>query len=145
MGATGRVVRRLPDNRWEVTLGTMRVQVAAEDISAVLPESPTQGQRARPVHGVRENDFGPSKGALERTEINVIGKSREEACEAVDKFLDEAVMSDVERVRIIHGHGMQVLRRELWKMFANHVHVARYYQAEQHEGGAGATIVEVRQ
>jgi dsDNA-specific endonuclease/ATPase MutS2 len=45
---------------------------------------------------------------------------------------------------VIHGHGTNALRRALWKMFASHVHVEKYYQAEQYEGGAGATIVEVR-
>jgi len=39
---------------------------------------------------------------------------------------------------------MNALRNTLWQMFASHPHVERYYQAEQYEGGAGATIVEVR-
>jgi dsDNA-specific endonuclease/ATPase MutS2 len=39
---------------------------------------------------------------------------------------------------------MNVLRSALWRMFANHSHVARYYQAEQREGGAGVTIVEMK-
>jgi DNA mismatch repair protein MutS2 len=55
------------------------------------------------------------------------------------------VLAEVNRIRVIHGHGMNVLRKALWQMFANHVHVERYYQAEQHEGGAGATIVEVKE
>ena len=78
------------------------------------------------------------------TEINVIGQRSDEAEQAVDKFLDKAVLGEVNRLRIIHGHGTNALRRTLWKLFANHAYVDRYYQAESHEGGGGATIVELR-
>ena len=77
------------------------------------------------------------------SEINVIGKTADEALLDVDKFLDRAVLANRSRLRVVHGFGKDVLRRELWRMFSRHVHVSRYYQAEQHEGGAGATIVEV--
>ena len=54
-------------------------------------------------------------------------------------------MAGAARVRVVHGHGMGVLRKTLWQMFASHPHVGRYYQAEQQEGGAGATIVELKE
>ena len=77
-------------------------------------------------------------------EINVIGKTADEALSDVDKFLDRAVLANRTKLRVVHGFGKDVLRRELWQMFAHHVHVAKYYQAAQQEGGAGATIVEIR-
>ena len=77
-------------------------------------------------------------------EINVIGQRAEEARDAVDEFLDRAVMATASRVRIVHGHGMGVLKKTIADLLTRHPHVAKFYQAPQHEGGAGATIVELR-
>ena len=78
-------------------------------------------------------------------EINVIGQHAEEARDAVDEFLDRAVMATASRVRIVHGHGMGILRKTIQEMLATHPHVAKFYPAPQQEGGAGATIVELRE
>jgi DNA mismatch repair protein MutS2 len=143
LGATGQVVRVLADEHYEVQVGRLKMRVSRQDITRILPASESPA-RSGPLPA-RVTLHTASRAASSLSEINVIGKNREEAEEAVDKFLDEAVLAEVDRVRVIHGHGMNVLRKALWQMFANHVHVARYYQAEQHEGGAGATIVEVKQ
>jgi DNA mismatch repair protein MutS2 len=78
-------------------------------------------------------------------EINVIGRHAEEARDAVDEFLDRAVMATASRVRIVHGFGMGVLRKTIQEMLSSHPHVAKFYPAPQQEGGAGATIVELRE
>ena len=78
-------------------------------------------------------------------EINVIGKRAEEACEEVDKFLDSAVMGSVTHVRIVHGHGMGVSEaRHRGVAQATHPHVEKFHEAPRNEGGAGATIVELK-
>lgn len=138
MGITGAIVSKLDAGRWEVRSGSMRLKVAADDLT--LAEQP----RAEPVRlptGVRLETAGPVSEMP--SEINVIGKTADEALLDVDKFLDRAVLANRTRLRVIHGFGKDVLRRELWQMFARHAHVAKYYQAQQHEGGAGATIVEI--
>ena len=53
-------------------------------------------------------------------------------------------MATASRVRIVHGHGMGILRKTIQEMLGRHPHVAKFYTAPQHEGGAGATIVELR-
>jgi len=63
----------------------------------------------------------------------------------VDKFLDSAVMASLSRVRIVHGHGMGVLKRAIASLLARHPHVERFQEAPPQEGGAGATIVELKQ
>jgi DNA mismatch repair protein MutS2 len=143
LGTTGQVLRALSGEHYEVQVGRLKMRVARQDIVKVLP-APEPAAKASPLP-VRVTLSTVPRAGCSLNEINVIGKNREEAQEAVDKFLDEAVLAEVDRVRVIHGHGMNVLRKALWQMFASHVHVSRYYQAEQHEGGAGATIVEVRQ
>ncbi len=140
LGTTGKVTRQLSGNRWEVQAGQLKLKVSRDDISEVVGEAPPS---APPLaSGIT---FKPAlKDAAPLSEIKVIGKDSDEARSIVDKFLDDAVLAQVQRLRIIHGHGMLKLRNTLWRMFASHPHVERYYQAEQHEGGSGATIVEVR-
>jgi DNA mismatch repair protein MutS2 len=142
LGATGQVLRALSGDHYEVQVGRLKMRVSRQDITRVLTPSESAA-KASPLP-VRVTLHTAPRTGSSLSEINVIGKNREEAEEAVDKFLDEAVLAEVDRVRVIHGHGMNILRKALWQMFANHIHVARYYQAEQHEGGAGATIVEVK-
>ena len=78
-------------------------------------------------------------------ELNVIGQRAEEAVENVDRFLDSAALASVNRVRIIHGHGMGVLKRAVSDFLGSNPHVSRFYPAPPSEGGAGATIVELRE
>jgi DNA mismatch repair protein MutS2 len=77
-------------------------------------------------------------------EINVIGRRAEEAREEVDRFLDRAALTSANRVRIVHGHGMGVLKRVIAELLADHPHVASFHPAAPEEGGAGATIAELR-
>jgi DNA mismatch repair protein MutS2 len=78
------------------------------------------------------------------SELNVIGKTVNEATEAADKFLDAAYLDNHDRVRIVHGLGMGALKRAIADLLSDHPHVARFYPAAQNEGGAGATVVELK-
>jgi DNA mismatch repair protein MutS2 len=62
----------------------------------------------------------------------------------VEKFLDHAAMASVERVRIVHGHGMGILKRAVADLLSKSPHVQKFYQASQGEGGAGATVAELK-
>ena len=141
IGAVGRLVRELASGQWEVEVGSLKMHVDRREITELLPDA-TPLPAGSPS---RITVTTASRNPRSLSEINVIGHNSESAREAVDKFLDDAVLAEVGRVRVIHGHGMSILRKALWKMFAGHPHVERYYQAEQQEGGAGATIVEVKQ
>jgi DNA mismatch repair protein MutS2 len=134
-----RVSRRLGEGRLEVEAGFLRMQVSEDDVIEVLPEG-------GPVSKLPKNvSFKPAPElAPVHQEINVIGQRAEEARDAVDQFLDRAVMATASRVRIVHGHGMGVLKKAIAELLSSHPHVARFYQAPQQEGGAGATIVELR-
>jgi DNA mismatch repair protein MutS2 len=78
-------------------------------------------------------------------EINVIGEREAEAVERVERFLDAAVMATAARVRIVHGHGMGILKRAVQDVLKKSPHVEKFYPASQYEGGAGATIAELRE
>jgi len=78
-------------------------------------------------------------------ELNLIGKKADEAVELTDKFLDQAFLNGLSEARIIHGHGTGALRRAIAELLEGHPHVARFSPAPQEQGGAGATVVELRQ
>jgi DNA mismatch repair protein MutS2 len=133
-------VRRLLKNGMlEVEAGYLKMQVPREDIAEVLPSS----EERRLPKNIRV-ETGPRWDVSYR-ELNIIGQRAEEAIEQVDKFLDSAAVASVNRVRIIHGHGMGVLKRAVSEFLGSNPHVSRFYPAAQAEGGAGATIVELRE
>jgi DNA mismatch repair protein MutS2 len=135
-----RVRRKLSGGLIEVEAGLMRMQVTTDDVEEVLPASAPETTR---LPKNISYEAGPRWDVSYR-EINVIGKRAEEAREEVDKFLDSAAMASVDRVRIVHGHGMGILRRVIGELLATNPHVEKYYPATPAEGGTGATVVELK-
>ena len=88
-------------------------------------------------------DLQPRTGSL--TELNVIGHTVDEALTRLEKFLDEAMTTDVRELRIVHGHGTGQLRRAISAFLKDHPLVARFDTAPQNQGGGGATIVELKE
>jgi DNA mismatch repair protein MutS2 len=84
----------------------------------------------------------PREGLL--SELNVIGNTSDEALRRLDKFLDQAMSTDIRELRIVHGHGTGQLRRAIADYLKEHPLVARYELAPQNQGGGGATIVELK-
>jgi len=78
------------------------------------------------------------------TEIDVRGKNLEEARHLIDKYLDEAYLSSIERVTIIHGKGTGVLRSGLKTFFKRHSHIKSHRFGEFGEGGDGVSIIELK-
>jgi DNA mismatch repair protein MutS2 len=136
-----RVRRILGPDKFEVEAGFMKMQVSIDDVIEVLPDAgPAASKLPKGVSYRPAPELAPV-----HQEINVIGQRAEEARDAVDEFLDRAVMATASRVRIVHGHGMGVLKKMVADMLSRHPHVAKFYPAPQHEGGAGATIVELKE
>jgi DNA mismatch repair protein MutS2 len=136
-----RVRRKIGNDRIEVEAGFMKMQVSIDDVIEVLPEASTPaGKLPKGVSFKPAPELAPV-----HQEINVIGQRAEEARDAVDEFLDRAVMATASRVRIVHGHGMGVLKKMVADLLARHPHVAKFYSAPQQEGGAGATIAELKE
>jgi DNA mismatch repair protein MutS2 len=136
-----RVRRKLGPDRIEVEAGFLKLQVSVDEVTEVLPEG---GQGSKLPANVTFSSSGPRWDITSR-EVNIIGKRAEEAMEEVDKFLDDAVMASVQRVRIVHGHGMGVLKRAVAELLSKHPHVAKYSAAPPNEGGNGATVVELKE
>ena len=86
----------------------------------------------------------PSREAPD-AELNLIGRTTDEAREELDKFLDEAYLHGYAHVRVIHGHGTGALRRAVAELLRRHPHVASFDLAPENQGGAGATVVELKE
>ena len=84
-----------------------------------------------------------SDSKSQNNELNLIGKTTDEAVDLADKFLDEAFLNGLSEVRIIHGHGTGALRKAITEFLRDHPHVARFTSASPDKGGSGATQVEL--
>jgi DNA mismatch repair protein MutS2 len=133
-------VRRVNSNgTYEVEAGFVKMQIGSDDVLEVLPDMGPGSSLPKNVTVT----VGP-KWDVSYREINVIGQHAEEAIGQVDKFLDSAAMAEVDRVRIVHGHGMGVLKRAVADLLSRSPHVSRFYPATHAEGGSGATIAELK-
>jgi DNA mismatch repair protein MutS2 len=134
-----RVRRKLSGGLLEVDAGFMKMQVSTDDVEEVLPATPDAAHLPKNVSYAP----GPTWDVSYR-ELNVIGQRAEEARDLVDKFLDSATMASVDRVRIVHGHGMGVLKKAIAELLSTNPHVEKFYPASPSEGGTGATVVELK-
>ncbi|MBI2682560.1 MAG: endonuclease MutS2 [Acidobacteriales bacterium] len=149
IGRNVRVDRRLDENTFEVSAGPMKMKVPRSDIAEVVTSARGDGDtpRQKPVEAARQRGISvtlASGDTAAPSEINVIGKTVDEATDAVERFVDHAYLAGLTRVRIIHGSGMGVLRKALRQYLKSHPHVETVSEPQQSEGGAGATVVELR-
>jgi len=146
------VQREVEKDIFEVALGPIKMRVKRDECSAPSPlggessaeKRPDPLAAARKQKNVHVTVISANTDAL-RTEINLIGRTVDEATQELEQYLDRAFLAGLERVRIIHGHGAGILRRGVREFLKSHPHVATIAEAPQNEGGQGATLVELRQ
>src|SRR3984893_8231232 len=148
MGRAAIVKKKIGDNHFDVEIGSMKMRIAREDIAEVqtkiqarASDSPVQAARARGITVSLQNE---SSSLNMPTEINVIGRTVDEATSEVEKFVDRAFLAGMPRVRIVHGTGMGILRKALRQYLQKHPHVESVTEPPTNEGGGGATVVELR-
>ncbi len=144
IGRPALVKRKIDDSQFEVEIGAMKMKIARDDIAEVLvraSDSPVKAARARGINVSLQSE--PSD-LNTPTEINVIGRTVDDATREVEKFVDRAFLAGLPRVRVVHGSGMGILRKALRQYLQKHPHVATVSEPPQNEGGAGATVVELR-
>ena len=147
-GRPARIERKIDDQYFEVQMGAMKMKIARDDIAEVLTsqsaaaratDTPVKAARAHGVSVSLENE-----GANVPSEINVIGRTVDDATREVERFVDRAFLAGLPRVRIVHGSGMGILRKALRQSLQQHPHVESVAEPPQNEGGGGATVVELR-
>jgi DNA mismatch repair protein MutS2 len=147
LGRDALVKRKIDENTFEVEAGIMKMRVPRDDIAAVVKPAITE-KTITPVAAARARGFSVSlkneDDVSVPTEINVIGQTVDDATREVEKFVDRAFLAGMPRVRVVHGSGMGILRKALRQFLKSHPHVAVVIEPPQNEGGAGATVVELR-
>ena len=147
MGLEG-TVNSLPDNKGNlfVQCGTMRMQAHMNDIEFIAEEKVKQDNDGRNKKGNKGRSgyalsTGLSKASSISVELNLIGCTTDEAMPKLEKYLDDAYLSHLESVRIVHGKGTGALRNAVWNQLKRIKYVKSYKLAEYGEGDAGVTIV----
>jgi DNA mismatch repair protein MutS2 len=130
---TDAIVRAVTGHKVDVEFRGKRMRVSMGDLRrgaspAPAPSAPTRSSFAR----------------TSASELILIGSTVDDALERAAKFLDDALLGDERRLRVVHGHGTGRLREALRAYFREHPLVASVTPAPDHEGGGGATIIELK-
>lgn len=142
MNLTG-TIHSLPDARGNVTvqMGILSSQVHISDLEIIEEQNPFAGSRKKHTGGGR---IKMGKSLSVSPEINLLGRTVDEAVSELDKYLDDAILSHLNTVRVVHGKGTGALRKGIHEFLRRQKHVKSYHLAEYGEGDAGVTIVELK-
>lgn len=137
-------VSTLPNAKGDlfVQMGILRSQVNISDLE-LLPDDGISVGGKKNYSGA--GSIKMSKSAAIRPELNLIGKTVDEALPELDKYLDDAYLAHLSQVRIIHGRGTGALKKAVQNFLRTYKHVAKYRPGEFDEGGYGVTVVEFKE
>ncbi len=141
MNLTG-TIHSLPDSRGNVTvqMGILRSQVNISDLEIIEEPAPYSSKK---FSRTSKSSMKMGKSLSVSPEINLLGKTVDEAVAELDKYLDDALLSHLNTVRVVHGKGTGALRKGIHEYLRRQKHVKSYRLAEFGEGDAGVTIVEL--
>ena len=157
MGLTG-VVTALPDSSGKVSVrcGIMNSKVAVSDLMIIEEDAygnPVRSGSRSSMKKAFENAGGAgnkqrnldfSRNQSISPELNLLGKTTDEALNELDKYLDDARMSHLSSVRIVHGKGTGALRKAVHNYLRKQKWVKNYRLGDFGEGDAGVTIVTLQ-
>jgi DNA mismatch repair protein MutS2 len=135
-------VLTLPNNNGEILVqaGVIKLNVPLSEIRLVKEEKAKQPTRS--VGG--QGRLGMSKAETVRSEIDLRGMMVEEASYELDKYLDNAVLTGIGQVYVIHGKGTGALRSGIQDFLRGHHHVKSFRLGQHGEGDLGVTVVELK-
>ena len=136
-------VASLPDNRGNLTvqMGILRSQVNISDLE-IIDEKPSYLQKTGRQTG--KGKLKMNKSLSVGPEINLLGKTVDEAIAELDKYLDDASLAHLSSVRIVHGKGTGALRNGIHQFLRRQKHVKSFRLGAFGEGDAGVTIAELK-
>ena len=136
-------VHTLPNQKGElnVTIGIMNYNVNMSDLTII--------EEASEMRKLKQKSSGIGKLKMSKTasispEINLIGMTSDEAIMTLDKYLDDAFLSHISPVRIVHGKGSGILRNAVHNYLKRQKHVKSFRLGSFGEGDYGVTIVEFK-
>ena len=136
LGTKASVIGINKDGTYEIQAGIMKLKAKKSEIYLLENENPYV-QKGRPKHSGRE-----MKVAAMNPEVDLRGMDSVEAICVMDRYLDEAMRSNLKQVRIIHGKGTGVLRKAVHESLKRNKYVKKYRLGVYGEGEDGVTIAE---
>lgn len=132
-------VETLPDDKGDLNIqvGIMSVRSNINDIERSESKEEVKVEK-------KTKSINKAKSKNISSEINLIGRTVDEAILLLDKYLDDAYLARLKEVRIIHGKGTGTLRDAVRKYLQNSKHVIEYREADYTEGGSGATVAVIK-
>lgn len=142
MNLTG-TVHTLPDSRGnvEVQMGILRSKVPITDLDII---EETASYTSKQTRRTSSGKMKMGKSLTVSPEINLIGRTSDEAVALLDKYLDDAYLAHLCPVRVVHGKGTGALRNAVHQYLKRQKHVKSYRLGAFGEGDAGVTIVEFK-
>jgi DNA mismatch repair protein MutS2 len=138
-------VERMDKEVAEVLVGGMRLREKIVNLRAAVVEKADPEGRAEKLRKQAKDANLRLDTEDADAELNLIGKTTADAEYEIDRFLDEAYLASLPRVRIIHGFGTGALKNFVHHFLKGHPHIARFAFAPPDQGGNGATIAELKQ
>lgn len=137
-------VTSLPDAKGNVNvqMGILNSQVPISDLE-IIEEQPVYSA-AKNLRRTSQGKMKMGKSLSVSPEINLLGKTVDEAVAELDKYLDDAYLAHINQVRIVHGKGTGALRSGIHKYLRRQKHIKDFHLAAFGEGDAGVTIVEFK-
>ncbi len=132
-------VETLPDEKGDLNIqvGIMSVRSNIKDIERSESKEEVKAEK-------KTRSINKAKSKNISSEINLIGRTVDEAIILLDKYLDDVYLARLKEVRIIHGKGTGTLRDAIRKYLQNSKHVIEYREADYTEGGSGATVAVIK-
>ena len=129
----------------EVTLqaGLMRVTVPVSDLQKPATKPDKQKQRSFQKTRKTSAVTAAKEAAPVQRECDVRGQRVDEALTGVEKFIDDALLANVEVVAVIHGHGTGALKLAIREALKQNPAVQKFYPSELDQGGDGRTVIEL--
>ncbi len=137
LGQKGHIAELVNASEVMVQLGVMKFKVSIEDLEWLSEQASQKPLSKTTAHVKRTRD------ETTRLELDLRGMNVEEAILETDRFLDEAYLSNLGQVVIIHGKGTGVLRTGIQEFLRKHKHVKSYRLGTYHEGSQGVTVAEL--
>lgn len=134
------IIRSLPNQKGEVTvqMGILQSTVPITDVELIQEE-----KKQSPKQKTAQYRASVNKSMNIKPEINLLGKTVDEAISELDKYLDDACLSHLNQVRVVHGKGTGALRKGVHEYLKRQSYVKSFRLGEFGEGDAGVTIVEL--
>ena len=143
-GSVG-TVEKIDKDTAEILVGAMRLREKLSNLQAVVSEEKSKENRLEKLQKQTKDSNIRLDTEDMNAELNLIGRTTADAEYEIDRFLDEAYLAALPRVRIIHGFGTGALKNFVHHFLKGHPHIARYAFAPPDQGGQGATIAELKQ